>query len=93
MEIKITYRACDGYSKSKTFKTLASAQKYAQRQIGEHPEMGGTYAVSGDGIGTIRVQGATLREIFPPAQQAKDNAPRDRLASELETSPDDWMPW
>jgi hypothetical protein len=65
MEIKIGYRACDGFGKSKTFKTLAGAQRYAQRMIGRHPEIGCGYAVSGDGIGTIRVQGATLADIFP----------------------------
>lgn len=92
MAIKITYRACDGYRKTRYFKTLAAARMYAQHQIGEHPEMGGTYAVSGDGIGTIRVQGATLREIFPPPAP-KDTAAKDRLASELETFPDDYCPY
>jgi hypothetical protein len=74
MEIKITYQACDGFVCRKAFKTLAGAQRYAQRMIGRHPEIGCGYAVSGDGIGTIRVQGATLAEIFPTEDAANEAA-------------------
>jgi len=67
MDIKIRYRASDGYSQTRKYKTLKGAQRYAQEMVGETPEMGTGYAVSGDGIGTIRVSGTTLKELFPKA--------------------------
>lgn len=51
--IKIRYRASDGYSKVKTFKTLKGARKYCIDMLGKFPEIGRGYAVSGDGVGTI----------------------------------------
>jgi len=65
-EITVVYRAVDGFRKRKRFKTLKGAQAYAHRAIGEHPDIGGGYAVSFDGIATIRVAGVTLAELFPP---------------------------
>ena len=63
--IIIRYRACDGYKETRRYQTLEGARKYAHNMIGPHPDMGCDYAVSEDGIGTIRVSGASLREIFP----------------------------
>jgi hypothetical protein len=65
--ISIRYRAVDGFSKRGTFKTLAGARKFAQRFIGQTPEIGGTYAVSTDGVGTIHVSGIRLADLFPNA--------------------------
>ena len=41
--------------------------------IGRHPELGGHYAVSGDGVGKITCDGCTLAELFPAegAQQGR----------------------
>lgn len=64
MTITVTYQSIDRYRKRRTFKTLAGARKFAVNWVGENPEMGSTYAVSGDGIGKITVDGATLRELF-----------------------------
>lgn len=63
--IKVRYSSIDGFKKTKTFKTLKGAQKAAHYWIGAHPEIGSTYAVSGDGVGKVTLQGATLKEVFP----------------------------
>ncbi len=64
-EITVTYIGIDRTRKRSTFKTLQGAQKFAWKWVGETPEMGGGYAVSGDGVGRVTVQGATLQELFP----------------------------
>jgi hypothetical protein len=69
--IKVSYRSIDRYSQTRRFKTLAGAQKHAQKWIGETPEIGWGYAVSGDGIGRIMVTGATLYELFPKCADDK----------------------
>ena len=67
MEITIMVRTVDGYRDSRRFKTLAGAQRFAHRHVGEHPEIGRSYAVAGDGISRVAVRGSTLAEIFPEA--------------------------
>ena len=64
--IKIQYSAIDGFSKRKSFKTLAGARKYAQKMVGKNPSFGSYYAVSDDGIGKIVVLGVSvkLRDLF-----------------------------
>jgi hypothetical protein len=66
--IVVRYRSIDRFSKTRTFKTLAGAQAYAQRWVGEYPSLGGGYAVSDDGVGKITVTGASLRDLFPGAE-------------------------
>lgn len=63
--IKVRYSSIDGFSKSRSFKTLAGAQKFAQHYLGPTPECGSWYAVAGDGVGKITCQGCTLAELFP----------------------------
>jgi hypothetical protein len=65
MEIKVKYLAVDGYRKTRKFKTIKFAKKFAQEWIGEHPDIGCGYAISHDGIGRITVTGCTLEELFP----------------------------
>lgn len=89
-EIKVHYSSVDRYSKTAKFKTLEGARKFAHRYVGEHPDMGGSYAVSYDGIGTIRVEGATLQELFPGDDEEGTGADywaamsEDELAEALE---------
>lgn len=64
-DIKVSYRSVDRCSKTRRFKTLEGAQRFAQEWVGETPELGTSYAVSGDGIGTVTIEGATLQELFP----------------------------
>lgn len=73
MTIKLLYRSCDGYRARKSFKSLKGAQNYAHKMIGEHPEIGSHYAVSGDGIGTIRgLEGCTFADLFPTDEPEGD---------------------
>jgi hypothetical protein len=67
MHIIVRYYSCDGVRMARTFKTLAGARAFAHKMVGEHPEIGGMYAASGDGIGTVRCEGATMRDLFPAA--------------------------
>jgi len=71
-DIRVRYSSIDRYSESRRFKTLAGAQRYAQKFVGETPEISGafSYAVSADGIGKITVSGATLAELFPSSAES-----------------------
>jgi len=62
--IKVRYQSLDRYSESRTFKTLAGARKYAQKWVGPTPEVGGFYAVSGDGMGKVTAN-VPMRDLFP----------------------------
>lgn len=64
-EITVYLRSVDGFSKTRKYKTLAGAQKFAQDYAGKHPEIGSGYAISGDGVCRIMVKGITLKELFP----------------------------
>lgn len=64
-EIKVTYSAVDGARTVRKFKTLAGAQAFAHKAVGEHPDLGSGYAVSFDGIGKIEVEGCALSALFP----------------------------
>lgn len=64
--ISVRYYSSDGYSKTKHFATLPGAQRFAQRWIGETPELGQTYAISGDGIGKITAS-IPVAQLFPKA--------------------------
>jgi hypothetical protein len=63
--ITVTYISIDRVRKRRQFKTLAGAQRFAQKWLGETPEVGWGYAVSSDGVGKVEVWGATLDELFP----------------------------
>ena len=63
--IKVKYSSVDSRNgKWRSFKTLSRARKFAQHWIGKTPEIGATYAVSGDGICKIEVKGAKLPDLF-----------------------------
>jgi hypothetical protein len=63
-EIKLHFSTLDGISKTKTFKTLKGARKAAHNWVGADADVGSSYAVSVDGVVTVRVDGATLQDIF-----------------------------
>lgn len=65
MNIAIFYTAVDGFVSRRRFKTLNGAKHYAHKMVGDHPEMGSHYAISGDGVGKIEVLGVPLTEVFP----------------------------
>lgn len=62
--IKVKYSSIDGGRKSRSFKSLKGARKFAQSWVGKYPEIGSTYAVSGDGVGKIEAEGVKLAELF-----------------------------
>lgn len=65
MEISVSYASVDGYRTARRFKTIGGARRFAHEFVGEHPEMGSFYAVSGDGVGKVTVQGCTIADLFP----------------------------
>lgn len=66
-KIRVHYNSIDRARQHRDFRTIDGARRYAQRWVGEYPEIGPSYAVSGDGIGKIRVTGCTLADLFPGA--------------------------
>tara|TARA_R110000868_G_scaffold74482_2_gene215409 strand:+ start:139 stop:351 length:213 start_codon:yes stop_codon:yes gene_type:complete len=64
MDIKVSYRSIDGCAINRTYNTLEAARKFACEYVGSRPDIGCGYAVSGDGAGTVTVQGVTLAELF-----------------------------
>ena len=63
--ITVYFSTSDGYRETRKFKTLFGARRYAQSKIGETPEVGSYYAVSGYGDAKIEASGATMKELFP----------------------------
>jgi hypothetical protein len=62
--IIVTYDSCDGCRIRRTYETLAGARKFAINWVGEHPDIGSSYAISSDGIGKVTVEGVSLTELF-----------------------------
>ena len=72
--ILVRYRSIDGCDIEETFQSLPDAQRFAHHWIGEHPEIGRGYAVSGDGVGKIEPWGVSLADLFP-APGSKEQTP------------------
>lgn len=62
--MKITYTSIDGVRKSRTFKTLKGARKFADDMVGPQDVEGGYYAVSSDGVGRITWSGVSRADLF-----------------------------
>jgi hypothetical protein len=85
MQISVTYNSLDGYRKTRVFGSLKGARKFAQDWVGEHPEIGSTYAVSSDGIGKVQVAGdATLNDLFPIHQWLAPGSAERRAADRVD---------
>ena len=70
--IRVTFASADGFRETRLFKTLHGARRFAQRAVGETPELGRHYAVSADGIATIAASsGCTLLDLFPAIRGTK----------------------
>lgn len=67
--ITVTYSTIDRFRKTRSFKTLVGARKFAHHWVGATPEIGSTYAVSGDGVGKITVEGVPLADLFDGAAE------------------------
>ena len=53
--IRVRYSSIDRFSQSRSFKTVESARKYAEKWVGPNPDMSVNYnyAVSPDGMGKV----------------------------------------
>ena len=71
--ITVFYSSIDGYREKRSFKTLAGARKYAQHRVGKSPEIGSYYAVSGDGVGKVTVDGVPFTHLFGDDEDAEFN--------------------
>jgi len=67
--ITLTYQTVDGVDRTKKYKTLVGAQKFAQEWVGVRPEVfkGSLYAVSADGIGVMYWSGINPEQLWPSA--------------------------
>lgn len=67
VEIRVRYSTIDRFTQTRKYKTIEGARKYAQKQVGETPEISFQfgYAVSSDGVGKVEVSGCLLSDLFP----------------------------
>ena len=65
MTISIRIRSIDGFTESRSFKSLAGASKFAQAALGLYPDLSSTYAIADDGVVKLTVRGASLLDLFP----------------------------
>ncbi len=64
--IVITATSVDGEPKTRRYSSLSpKAIAFAHAMVGESPEVGSNYAVSGDGVSKITIEGASIRDLFP----------------------------
>ena len=69
--ITVIYSSIDRVRIRRRFASVAGATNFAHHWVGPHPEIGSSYAISGDGVGKIEVIGATLAELFPSEEDAE----------------------
>lgn len=85
----LSYRAIDGFVKTRSFKTINGAHAFATRWVGAPTDASATSAVNSDGVGYIRLfrtePGIDLRNILnwkPAKKVARDaNAEADAAAA------------
>jgi hypothetical protein len=71
--ITVRYSAIDNVKIVRKFSNIEKARDFAVEMIGENPEFGSTYAVSGDGVGKVVVEGISLADLFKkPAPSVLD---------------------
>lgn len=74
MQIRVCYQSIDGARKVRKYKSLQGARKFAAYWVGENPDLGSNYAISGDGVGKIMVEGCSLRVLFGHEQPGEREA-------------------
>jgi hypothetical protein len=75
--IALTYQSVDGHSRKAVFKTKAGAARFARKWVGTAPDIGTSYAVSADGVGTLRAVGIALEDLFPMTDRTIKRDRRD----------------
>lgn len=84
-KISIRYSTVDGYKETRKYTTLDGAREFAVKMLGEHPERGMDYAISGDGISKIdNLKGCTLDDLFPAPVVEDEASEIEDLADEME---------
>jgi hypothetical protein len=73
--ITVRYSSVDGFKAKRTFKTVAAARAYAVARVGAGAEVSRSgYAISGDGVGKITVEGIDLGELLTGTKAASQGA-------------------
>jgi len=62
-KIVVRYSAIDRYRKNYRYSTLEGAAKRVRELLGDYFDIGSSYAVSGDGVGKVTLEGATFAEL------------------------------
>jgi hypothetical protein len=68
MKVQLHYSSLDDRGGAfHDFDTAEEAGVWARKMLGDHPELGSYYAVSGDGVGKImsNTEGLRTRDLFP----------------------------
>jgi hypothetical protein len=88
--IRVRKESIDSYGRGTTrrFKTLAGARKFAQRWVGEFPELGMGYAVAGDGVCKVECWGCSLADLFPSPVRDPDPIEPPPVAADPINNPD-----
>jgi hypothetical protein len=79
--IVVRYSTIDRYGKTWRYSTRKGAAKKVRELLGKHFDIGSNYAVSGDGIGKVVLDGATFAELF--------EEPREAVT--LDQNPEEWI--
>lgn len=72
MDIRVRVESIDGFRKSRKFKTLAGAQRFAQKWVGETPDLGSFYVVSYDGVVKVTCDGCRVVDLFPKLKEEEE---------------------
>ena len=71
LKITVYNKAVDGFKEEKEFDSIGDAREYCQKYLGSNFELGpliwgcSDYAISGDGINRLTLEGVTWQELFP----------------------------
>lgn len=65
-EIVVQIETIDHMIKTRKFKSLEGARKFAVRAVGPTPEVGTGYAVAPDGVATVATRGILVEDLFYP---------------------------
>lgn len=65
--ITVYNQAVDGFEEEKEFDSIEEAREYCRKYLGEYFDISDFfgYAMSGDGINKLVIEGTTWKEIFP----------------------------
>jgi hypothetical protein len=62
--VELHYLTIDHHYVIRKYKSIKNARRFAHRMMGEFPDIGLGYAVSNDGVGTLRCYGCKMADLF-----------------------------